>query len=255
MTTHINPSSTAEWYDWTIDWAARIAREIPVLKDLFGPPGQGGILDAGCGTGHQACALAALGYRVTGADASEEMLTIGRRVAEEAGMKVRHVCAEYVNFSRQVGSGFDGLYCIGNSLAAAASKTRAALAIEEFSKCLHTGGRILIQVLNFSKLRAEHPCVRGPRVARHSGMEIVTTRQFHFGVESAEVTNVSVWNDGGWKVRVQSRALYPMTIVELRDWFQRSGLKIEAEWGSYGREPFNPMESDDLLVVGSKCSR
>ena len=40
----------AEWYDQSINWDARLQREIPVFVDVFGAPGDGGIIDAGCGT-------------------------------------------------------------------------------------------------------------------------------------------------------------------------------------------------------------
>ena len=63
--------TSAEWYDRTINWAARLAREIPVLIEMFGPPGEGGLLDAGCGPGHQARELATRGYRVIAADLGE----------------------------------------------------------------------------------------------------------------------------------------------------------------------------------------
>ena len=60
-----NMFETAEWYDRTVNWDARLRREIPLLCDVFGPPGDGGILDAGCGPGRQAIALADKGYAVT----------------------------------------------------------------------------------------------------------------------------------------------------------------------------------------------
>ena len=69
----------AELYDRSIDWSARLAREIPTLMAVLGPPGAGGILDAGCGPGRQACALAERGYRVVGADLSEASLELARQ--------------------------------------------------------------------------------------------------------------------------------------------------------------------------------
>ena len=68
--------AAAEWYDRSINWQARFARELPVLTDVFGPPGKRGLIDAGCGTGRHACALAPRRYRVAATDTSEELLVV-----------------------------------------------------------------------------------------------------------------------------------------------------------------------------------
>jgi len=108
--------TSSEWYDRSIDWAARNAREIPVLIDVFGPPGNGRILDAGCGTGRHACALAAHGYTVVGADIDEEMLGLARPTAQTARADVRFACTPFRTISDAVGGGFDGVYCIGSAV-------------------------------------------------------------------------------------------------------------------------------------------
>ncbi len=264
---------SAESYDRSINWSARIAREVPVLIDLFGPPGEGGIVDAGCGTGHQACALASRGYRVIGADGSEEMLEIGRRTAEEKGVSVEFVHTLYANLNEKVGGGFDGLYCIGNALAAAGSRDASAEAVAQFAKCLRPGGRLFLQVLNFPLMRLEQPCIRGPRVSNVDGREYISVRQFHFAGDTVQVTSISVWNDRqvdfanqqtgiagqkadstghGWKQHAHCGTLYPMTLDELRDWCASSGLTIESTFHSYAHEPFDPARSTDLILVARR---
>jgi len=245
-------AGNAEWYNRSIDWAARVAREIPVFMDVFGPPGKGGILDAGCGTGHQALAMVRMDYHVTAADASDEMLAIARRVAADTGVSVKHVQVSYSDLVSTVGTGFDGIYCIGNSLAAAASRKSVREAIEQFAKCLRLGGRLFVQVLNFDKMRGERPCVRGPRITHVDGVEYVSLRQFTFSADSVDVTNTTLWNDRGWKLRTQSRALYPVTLDELRDWCKSAGLRVELEWGNYARELFNVNASEDLIIVATR---
>jgi len=244
--------TSAEWYDRSIDWAARIAREIPVLSDLFGPPGRGGILDAGCGTGHQAAELARKGYGVVGADISDEMLDVARRHAGAASADVRFVCTPYAGFHQTLGGGFDGVYCLANSLAAAGTRDAVAQAIQQFAACLRPGGRLFVQILNFAPMRNEVPCVRGPRVTNVHGCEYVSLRQFHFVEEGCQVTNMTVWRQAGWRYHAQSRILYPISGDELQTWCRDSGLRIDAEWGSYAREPFDKQRSTDLIIAATR---
>lgn len=244
--------TSAEWYERTINWSARLAREIPVLMDVLGPPGSGGIIDAGCGTGHQAVALAERGYRVVGSDLSEEMLAIARRTAEGAGTAPRFVATPYAKLHATLGDGFDGLYCLGNALAATGSREGVREAIGQFAACLRTGGRLFVQILNFAPMRATNPCVRGPRVCKVNGVEYISVRQFHFGGDAIQVTNVAVFNDGGWKQHAHSGTLYPITQEELQQWCGEVGLRIDALWSGYERTTFDVERSVDLIVEATR---
>jgi glycine/sarcosine N-methyltransferase len=243
---------SAEWYDRSINWSARLARELPVLEHVFGTPGDGGLVDAGCGTGRQACAVAGRGYRVVGADVEQEMLRVARRVAEEESQQVDFVQASYGQLCDAVGDGFDGIYCLGNALAAAGTRDAVGEAVEQFSRCLRTGGRLLIQVLNFAPMRLESPCTRGPRVSTVDGCEYVSIRHFQFLDDHASVTNVTLWNDAGWHQRSHAGRLYPVSLDELRSFCKDSGLHIDEVWGSYAREEFDAQRSSDLLLVATR---
>ena len=242
----------ADWYDVSINWNARLAREIPVLEAVFGPPREGGLVDAGCGTARQACELARRGYHMTGADASEEMIDIARRNAAQGGVDVSFAVAPYAAMHAAVGDGFDGVFCQGNALAAAGTADDACGAIDQFARCLHAGGRLFVQIVNFDLMRGEQPCVRGPRVGVVDGIEYVSVRQFHFVGEQIQVTNVTLFNDGGWKKRAHCGLLYPVTPDELRGWCEMAGLEVDDLWGSYGRDAFNPARSTDVLLVATK---
>ncbi len=246
--------TTSEWYDRGIDWAARNAREIPVLIDVLGPPGRGGILDAGCGTGHQASALAQKGYRVVGADVSDDMLDVARRHARTVGADVKFICAPYASFRQTLGGGFDGIYCLANSFAAAGTRDAVAQALQQFAACLRPGGRLFIQILNFAPMRKELPCIRGPRVTNVDGCEYVSLRQFHFVEDRCQVSNITIWRQGGWRYHAQSRILYPIGREELHASFRACGLQIDDEWGSYAREPFDIDRSTDLIVAATRVS-
>ncbi|MFQ5463472.1 MAG: class I SAM-dependent methyltransferase [Phycisphaerae bacterium] len=241
----------AEWYDGSINWNARIDREIPVLTDVFGAPGAGGLLDAGCGTGHQAIALARRGYKVVGADLSEEMLAIATRHADGVA-GVRFIRAGYSELVTAAGTGFDGVYCLGNALAAAGSKAGVRDAIGQFAACLRPGGRLFVQILNFRPMRSEMPCVKGPRVVTVDGVEYVSVRHFHFDAEAATVTGITLWQDGGWKQRASSGRLYPIERDELVAMGEQAGMRIDDLWANYQRTRFDGDKPGDLILVATR---
>ena len=123
-----------------------------MLIDVFGPPGDGGVLDAGCGTGHHAIALAQHGYHVVGADISPEMLEIASQHAKEKGAEVKFVACPYATMHEKAGGGFDGIFCLANSLTAVGTAKGVAEALEQFAACLRPGGRFCIEVLNFTPM-------------------------------------------------------------------------------------------------------
>ncbi len=218
-----NPASTsndifasADWYDRSINWNARLERELPVLVDIFGTPGEGGLVDAGCGTGRQAIALAERGYRTIGVDSSEDMLNVARRLcAAGAARTPSFVHARYDQMFDRVGGGHDGVFCLGNALAASGTRDAVLQAIASFGRCVREGGRMFLQVLNFAAMRQEDPSVRGPRVAIVEGCEYVSFRHFHFAGDQVQVSNVTFWRDRMWRKHVRSGRLYPVVLSDL----------------------------------------
>ena len=79
---------TAALYDRSINWVARLGREMPVLCDVFGAPGDGRILDAGCGTGDNALFFAQRGHEVLGIDFLDEAISRAARKAEGLGLEL-----------------------------------------------------------------------------------------------------------------------------------------------------------------------
>ncbi|MCH7994069.1 MAG: class I SAM-dependent methyltransferase [Planctomycetes bacterium] len=246
--------ASADWYDRSINWDARLGRELPVLVEIFGPPGKGGLVDAGCGTGRHAIALAKRGYRTIGVDSSEEMLIVARRLCEVGASQnpPSFVHARYDQMFDKVGGGHDGVFCLGNALAASGTRDAVLQAVASFSQCLREGGRMFLQVLNFAVMRQEDPCVRGPRVAVVDGCEYVSFRHFHFAGDQVQVSNVTLWRDGTWRKHVRSRRLFPVVLSDLSAACESADLRIDAVWGSYARDPFDVGQSVDLILVATR---
>jgi SAM-dependent methyltransferase len=243
---------SAHWYDLSINWSARLGREIPLLREVFGPPGERGLLDAGCGTGRQTAELARQGYRATGLDADDTMLSIARQHAKESGAAVEFVAGTYDELPDRAPGPFDGIYCLGNALAACADREVTRRAVGNFAAVLRPGGRLFVQVLNFPPMRSERPCVRGPRVVTHDGVEYVSTRVFQFVGDVAEVTNVTHYKQERWRCHSHCGRLYPIAPDEMDAWCGESGLRIDERLAGYDRSPFKPDGLTDLIVVATK---
>ena len=111
---------------------------------------------------------------------------------------------------------------------------------------------MFLQVLNFAAMRQEDPCVRGPRVAVVDGCEYVSFRQFHFGENQVQVSNVTLWRDDTWRKHVRSGRLFPVDLANLSAACEMANLRIDAVWGSYARGPFDVGESVDLILVATR---
>lgn len=256
-TDQVDIFDSAEWYDRGINWDARLGREVPVLCEVFGPPparpaSTGGLLDAGCGSGRHLVALGQLGYRVTGLDRSEAMLQRARVLLAEHGLNANLVEAPYTDAAR-AGSDFGGVFCLGNALAAVGRRDEAHCSIAALASVLRPGGRLLVQVLNFAKLRDERPAVRGPRLRQHGDREYVSTRIYAFAGEQVEVTNVTLWREGGtWRQHAHAGTLCAISREDLIAWCRSANLTVEQQWGGYDRQPFDPHAANDLIVVAQR---
>ncbi|MGB9724075.1 MAG: class I SAM-dependent methyltransferase, partial [Chloroflexia bacterium] len=103
-------------YDRFVDWEGRLALELPAIEKVLGRIGARSLLDAACGTGRHAIALARKGYRVVGADLSTAMLECARQNAREAGVGVSFIQAGLGKLARHLAGPFDAVLCLGHSL-------------------------------------------------------------------------------------------------------------------------------------------
>jgi SAM-dependent methyltransferase len=253
---HENLFRTADFYDALINWPARLSREIPFLIARFGPPGRLGLLDAGCGTGRHAVAMTQQGYRVTGVDPEAAMLRTARRLAAEQHTRPRFRQTTFERIGPVAPGPYDGIYCLGNALAATGSEKAAANAIRQFTRSLRPGGRLVLQVINFTAVlrEANHGgYARGPQTATIGGRECLSMKVFGYDGRHVQLTRLNLWQDGErWKTDVSQARLFPVIPAWLAKQIRGAGLRIIARLGSYSGEPFNPRDSGDLIVVANR---
>ena len=133
----------APLFDVMTDWEARLAAEGPFLRGVLEEAGAARVLDAACGSGGHALALATWGYAVAGADASPVMIEMAQAKARAAGLTVPFRTAGLADLAALSDLGpFDAVLCLGNSLPHLLSQDELVVAVHAIAVRAETGRRV-----------------------------------------------------------------------------------------------------------------
>ena len=120
--------------------ASECAQIASILSDR-GLPAGARLLDAGCGTGRYAVELARRGYRVTGLDASADLIAVARQRARAAG--VEFVTADLTTLPPA--PQYEAILCRGVLNDLVDDQTRRN-AFQAFARALVHGGALVVDV-------------------------------------------------------------------------------------------------------------
>ncbi len=237
-------------FDVMTDWSARLALEMPFLQRVLEEHNARSVLDAACGTGRHAIALAQKGYRCAGCDASREMVERARGNAEKAGVEVRFEVAELA----QLG-GFpqtlDAVLCLGNSLPHLLSPEELLQAISQMRDRLRPGGVMILQNLNYDlRLKSK------PRFFSANGSaDLLVWRFADYGPEFITFHTAlferkeTASGQLSWSVQVNSTLQRPLRMAELDEALLRAGFADGQHFGGLDGSPFDRDKSGDLVIV------
>ncbi len=244
-------------YDRFVDWPVRLAAELPfIIAQAVSLSGDGfpSILDAACGTGMHAVALARRGWRVASADLSPEMIARAQANAQAAGVEVRFEVAGFGELHARFGGGFDGLLCLGNSLPHILTTEALHAALTDFAACLRPGGALLIQNLNYDRILARRERWMEPQAHREGEQEWLFLRFYDFDPDDLLTFNIIRLHCAGglWDQRVFSTRLRPLRRAELTAALAEAGFPAITLYGDMQGTPFDPDRSPNLVVVATR---
>jgi glycine/sarcosine N-methyltransferase len=249
-------------YDRFVSWEGRLAHELPFFLGLFQEHGVQRVLDAACGTGHHAIALARRGYQVLGADLSAAMVERARENAVAAGFRPADAdlafavagFGQLTSLGRaKAGAGFDAVLCLGNSLPHLLTAEKVDHALRDFAAVLRPGGLLLIQNRNFERVWTERERFMPPQSVREGDDEWVFVRFYDFHQETITFNMVRLRRAGeGWTQAVESTELRPIFQDDLAASLTAAGLGHFTFHGSYDGTAFDPAQSGDLIAVARK---
>ena len=236
-------------YDRFVNWEGRLSHELPFFASLFEQHGVQRVLDAACGTGYHAIALAQRGYHVVGADLSAPMVARAGENASAHGVDVRFAVAGLGGYAA-LGRSYDAAICLGNSLPHLLSGAAVAEALADFSAVLRPGGLLVIQNRNFDRVWRERERFMPPQSYRDAEGEWVFLRFYDFHEESLTFNMLRLRRRGeGWSQHVESTDLRPIFAPDLVPALEDAGFGLVTLYGSYDGSSFDPAASGDLIAV------
>ena len=248
-------------YDRFVNWDNRLGFEIPliekILDEVKSPKRQQlRILDAACGTGMHALALAKAGYQVAGADFSAEMIKKAKINAASAGMELRFEAIGFGSLTSVFGeSHFDVVLCLGNSLPHLIQDEDVDFALIDFNACLKPGGLLLIQDRNFDAVMQKQDRWMEPQAFQEGVEQWIFERFYDFnpdGTIGFNIVNLHRKGTSEWSSEVVSTLLKPQIGDMLQKKAIRAGYKPVNIYGTLGRDPFDPQTSGNLILIARK---
>ncbi len=142
-------------YRRLIAWPERIEREWPFLERTLAAASARVVVDLGCGTGEHARHLASRGFRAVGIDRSEAQITQARDYENEFGEQgPEFVLGEISDLPRLTEERFGAALCLGNVVPHLEDREMAR-ALEAVASRMVTGGRLVLQLLNYERVLAK----------------------------------------------------------------------------------------------------
>ncbi|MFW9845134.1 MAG: class I SAM-dependent DNA methyltransferase [Candidatus Thorarchaeota archaeon] len=238
-------------YDNSIDWGARLRREVPFLKQSMNLSAPVRLLDMACGTGRHAAALSSPVVIVTAFDSSESMIVEAKKHAVEKDVSVSFLVADMQDFTSIIDGPFDFALCLGNSLALLPNFEALSNTVSNVHNIMDSGGAFVFQVLNFQEILQSgfrfFPIKGG---ITSSGNDVVFSRFYeHSGDDWSTLVATSFVKTGTqWVTSISTQQVLHTTRDTIYDVLQTAGFNRLEFYSDYQQGKFSPESSRNMIV-------
>jgi SAM-dependent methyltransferase len=240
--------------------AAYAEGRLAALYDALNPPGDDTafyldlageqpltVLDMGCGTGLLACALAARGHQVTGADPAAAMLAVAR--GRPGAGQVRWIQADAAGLS--VPTRFDLIIMTGHVFQLLLSDGDVRAALGTLRGHLAPGGRIAFETRNPDAREWQYWT---PRETRQRVETAAGPAGVHYDISA--VTGEFVTYETCIRFPDGEQVVVPDTLRflgqdELAGFLAEAGLTDVTWYGDWDRSPVSPASPEIIAVAGA----
>jgi SAM-dependent methyltransferase len=249
----------APMFDVMTDWDARLAGEGPFLRAVLDQAGARRVLDAACGSGGHALAMAGWGYETAGADLSPQMVALARTKAAERGLDVPFAVAGLADLPGQFGGEqFDAVLCLGNSLPHLLSDEELVAGLKGMAGVLRPGGLLVAQQLNYDLRWRTRPRFFAPQGGVLDGQEVLVWRFADYDLDKGLIAfHIALFRRGetGWTVQVYTTPQRPLLHRDVLAGLEAAGFERIETFGQMASPapPFELETSGDLVLVAVRA--
>ena len=206
-------------------------------------------VDAACGTGLYALALARRGISVVGVDLSAGMLDKARAAAEDAGLRAEWICAPLQELGAHIEGPRDAVLCMGNSLPHLLEEDDLDAALAGMTALLAPDGVLVLHLLNYVRIVSEKDRIIG--ATRAGETEYLRFYDFLPGRVRFNILEIE-WEGNDAQTQLSSTELRPYFADDLTATLTRHGLTKIETFGDLAFSPFTPQQSDSLLITAQR---
>jgi len=236
--------SLAVDYDWMFDdEAVADGRAInrPATARLLQRIGRGSaVLDAACGTGVDAAALARRGFTVWAADESGAMLEAAAARIRRERLAIPVLHSTWEDLPAATSERFDAVLCVGNSLVHAAGRDAMVRALTGLRRMVRPGGHVVIDSRNWEKLHADRQIVQvADRVVSRDGRRcfLLYAWEIPDRLGQEHIAHLVFVFENGGQVQPHEYVITfrPFTVSELRERLELAGLtEVDTDFDDSG---------------------
>lgn len=221
-------------YDWLFDDDALtdgFAITRPAIADLLERGGPGcAVLDAACGTGIDAAAIARRGCHVWATDGSDAMVEAAAARFRREGLAIPVRQCLWADLPDSIGERFDVVLCTGNALVHAAGRDAMVRALTGLRRMARPGGHVVIHSRNWEKLHAERQIVQVTNEVRtRSGRRCVVLYAWEVPdrLDQEHIAHIVFLFEDSDRIEPHEYRIsfLPFTLGELRERLELAGLR------------------------------
>ena len=240
-------------YRGLIAWSERLQREAPLFQRVLAGAPSRQVLDLGCGSGEHTRFLSALGFEVTGVDASTSQLAAAR----EADPQGRYIRAELTALTEGLEAGFGAAICVGNTLPHLCEEAEVRAYFSGLAGRLAPGAPFLLQLLNYDRILARgertFPVVLRPGEGE-DGDTVFLRLMTHHGDGRLTFTPANLRYRPGTATPLELVAAHDVALrgwrrAEVEDLLKAARFTVVECLGTMSGDAWSPTSSDLVIVA------